>query len=72
MNDENHAEYELQNSSIKKIEDNIKRKVVPYNYQAKKDSIDRFNETRLTKVDTIKLPGYIRTNLNKFNEWIIE
>lgn len=72
LNDENHAEYELQNSSIKKIEDNIKRKVVPYNYQAKKDSIDRFNETRLTKVDTIKLPGYIRTNLNKFNEWIIE
>ena len=72
MNDENHAEYELQNSSIKKIEDNIKRKVVPYNYQAKKDSIDRFNETRLTKVDTIKLPEYIRTNLNKFNEWIIE
>ena len=72
LNDENHAEYELQNSSIKKIQDNIERKVIPYNYQAKKDSLDRFNETSLTKVDTDILPEYIRKNINTFKEWIIE
>ena len=70
LNDENHAEYELQNSSINKIQDNIKRKVIPYNYKAKKNSLDRFNETKLTKVDTITLPEYIRKNFDKFKEWI--
>ena len=72
LNDENHAEYELQNSSIKKIQDNVERKVIPYNYQAKKDSLDRFNETSLTKVDTAILPEYIRKNISTFKEWIIE
>ena len=72
LNDENHAEYELQNSSIQKIQDNVERKVIPYNYQAKKDSVDRFNETSLTKVDTAILPEYIRKNINTFKEWIIE
>ena len=72
LNDENHAEYELQNSSIQKIQDNVERKVIPYNYQAKKDSLDRFNETSLTKVDTAILPEYIRKNINIFKEWIIE
>ena len=72
LNDENHAEYELQNSSIQKIQDNVERKVIPYNYQAKKDSLDRFNETSLTKVDTAILPKYIRKNINIFKEWIIE
>ncbi len=71
LNDENHAEYELQNSSIKKIQENVERKVVPYNYHAKKDSLDRFNETSLTKVDTAILPEYIRKNINIFKEWII-
>ena len=72
LNDENHAEYELQNSSIKKIQDNVERKVIPYNYQAKKDSLDRFKETSLTKVDTATLPEYIKKNINIFKEWIIE
>ena len=72
LNDENHAEYELQNSSIQKIQENVERKVIPYNYQAKKNSIDRFNETSLTKVDTSILPEYIRKNTNIFKKWIIE
>ena len=72
LNDENHAEYELQNSSIQKIQDNVERKVIPYNYQAKKDSLDRFNETSLTKVDTAVLPEYIKKNINIFKEWIVE
>ena len=72
LNDENHAEYELQNSSIKKIQENIEKKVIPYNYQAKKDSLERFNETSLTKVDTAVLPEYIKKNINTFKEWIAE
>ncbi len=72
LNDENHAEYELQNTSIEKIKENLKKHVVPYNYQAKKDSIDRFNETKLTKVDPIILPSYIKKNINRFKDWIIE
>jgi len=72
LNDENHAEYELQNSSIKKIQENIEKKVIPYNYQAKKDSLDRFNETSLIKVDTAVLPEYIKKNINTFKEWIVE
>ena len=71
LNDENHAEYELQNSSIKKIQENIERRIVPYNYQAKKDSPDRFSETSLTKVDTAILPEYIKENIDKFKNWII-
>ncbi len=72
LNDENHAEYELKNSSINNIRDYVKRKIIPYNYQAKKDSIERFNETSLTKVDTAILPKYIRKNIDKYKDWIIE
>ncbi len=72
LNDENHAEYELKNNSINNIRDNIDRKVIPYNYQAKKDSIERFNETSLTKIDTAILPGYIRRNIDKYKDWIID
>ncbi len=71
LNDENHAEYELKNNSLKKIRENINRKVVPYNYQAKKDSLDRFNETSLTKVDINILPEYIKKNIDKYKDWIV-
>ena len=71
LNDENHAEYELKNNSLKKIQENINRKVVPYNYQAKKDSLDRFNETSLTKVDINILPEYIKKNIDKYKDWIV-
>ena len=71
LNDENHAEYEIQNNSISKIKNYVERKVVPYNHQAKKNSLNRFEETKLTKVDTIFLPKYIRKNIDKFKEWIV-
>jgi len=71
LNDENHAEYEIQNNSISKIKNYVERKVVPYNHQAKKNSLNRFEETKLTKVDTIFLPKYIIKNIDKFKEWIV-
>jgi len=70
LNDENHAEYEAQNISITKIQENIKRQVVPYNHNAKKNSANRFKETKLIKVDNDVLPDYIKENLNKFKNWI--
>ncbi len=70
LNDENHAEYELQNNSLEKIKDNVRRQIIPYNYKAKKDSIDRFNETKLTKVDIEELPKYIKKNINKYKKWL--
>ncbi len=70
LNDENHAEYELQNNSHEKIKDNISRRVIPYNYNAKKDSANRFEETKLTKIDIDELPLYIKKNINKYKDWI--
>ena len=70
LNDENHAEYELRNSSLEKIKDNISRQVIPYNYKAKKDSVNRFNETKLIKINLDELPIYIKENLGKYKEWI--
>ena len=72
LNDENHAEYEIQNNSIEKIKDNVRRHVVPYNYKAKKDSVKRFNETKLTKVDIDELPKYLKKNIIKYEKWIID
>ena len=70
LNDENHAEYEAQNISITMIQENIKRQVVPYNHNAKKNSASRFKETKLIKVDNDVLPDYIKENFNKFKNWI--
>jgi len=70
LNDENHAEYELQNNSLDKIKDNIKREIIPYNYKAKKDSLNRFDETKLVKIDTENLPKYIKSNILKYKDWI--
>ena len=70
LNDENHAEYEIQNNSLEKIKYNVRRQIVPYNYKAKKDSINRFDETKLTKVDIEGLPKYIKKNIIKFKEWV--
>jgi len=71
LNDENHAEYELQNTSLKNIKDNIERKVVPYNYSAKKNSPEKYKETKLAKIDAKLLPTYINGNIEIYKDWII-
>ena len=69
LNDENHAEYELNFNNSKKIKDNILRKVVPYNYKADKKSSYRFNETKLVNADLKQLPKYVINNIEKYREW---
>ena len=69
LNDENHAEYELKDTSYETIKDNILRKVVPYNYEVDKSSNQRFNETKLDNIDLNYLPKYINNNIEKYKEW---
>lgn len=69
LNDENHAEYELKDTSYEIIKDNILRKVVPYNYEVDKSSNQRFNETKLENINLNYLPKYINNNIEKYKEW---
>jgi len=69
LNDENHAEYELKDTSYETIKDNILRKVVPYNYEVDKSSNQRCNETKLDNIDFNYLPKYINNNIEKYKEW---
>ena len=57
LNDENHAEYESQGYSIDRIKENLKNKSIDYNHKAKKDSLDRFNSTKLEKIE-LRLISY--------------
>ena len=70
LNDENHAEYESQGHSIKRIKENLKNKSIDYNHRAKKNSPDRFNSTKLERTKLDILPSYILQNINSYKEWI--
>ena len=72
LNDENHAEYEAQKISTMKIKENIKKHLVPYDHSAKKNSLKRFNVTKLIKINKNKLPCYIKKNFSKYKNWIID
>ena len=71
LNDENHSEYEAQGFSIERIKNNINNRVIDYNHEAKKDSNERFNQTKLDIAQTDILPKYLRDNLDKYKEWIV-
>ena len=71
LNDENHSEYEsLVGRSLDKIRENIKNKVIDYNHLAKQNSPDRFNQTKLEKIQNNILPKEIIKNLDKYREWL--
>ena len=69
LNDENHSEYEKLGHSIEKIKDNLENKVVNYNHSAKKNSSERFNSTKLDKVENSSLPEYLTINKDRFIKW---
>ena len=71
LNDENHSEYEAQGFTLERIKDNIKNKVIDYNHEAKKDSYERFKQTKLEVAKTDILPTYIKKNLDKYKEWVV-
>jgi len=71
LNDENHSEYEsFVGHSLERIRENIKNRVIDYNHLAKKDSPDRFSQTKLEKIKTNILPKAISDNLEKYKDWI--
>ena len=70
LNDENHAEYEAQGFNKNKIVKNLEDKTIDYNHSAKKNAADRFNSTKLEKVELNNLPKYILKNLDKYKDWI--
>ena len=69
LNDENHAEYEEKGHSLERIKSNILNKSIDYNHNAKKDSDERFNSTKLQVIDKNILPEYIQNNFNKYETW---
>ena len=69
INDENHAEYEYLGHSINKIKDNLKNKIIDYNHNAKKNSSERFNPTKLENIDLLFLPKYLQENKKKYTSW---
>lgn len=70
LNDENHAEYESLGFTKRKIIENLKNRTIDYNHSAKKNSSNRFQSTKLEKVNIDLLPDYILNNLEKYKNWI--
>lgn len=71
LNDENHSEYEAQGYTTNRIRENIKNKVIDYNHKAKKDSKERFNQTKLDVAQLDILPKYLKNNLEKYKDWLV-
>ena len=69
LNDENHAEYEEKGHSLERIKSNIRNKSIDYNHNAKKNSDERFNSTKLQVIDKNTLPEYIQNNFKKYTIW---
>ena len=70
LNDENHVDYEAQGFTKNKIIENLKNKTINYNHSAKKNASNRFQSTKLEKVNLNTLPEFIINNLDKYREWI--
>jgi len=70
LNDENHAEYEAQGFTKNKIIENLKNKTIDYNHNAKKNASNRFQSTKLEKVNLKTLPEFIINNIDKYQDWI--
>ena len=70
LNDENHAEYEAQGFTKNNIVENLKNKTIDYNHSAKKNASNRFQSTKLEKVNLKTLPEFIINNIDKYQDWI--
>ena len=69
MNQEHHDEYKQSRDQTSDIEDLIKRKVINYDYKAKKTDYKFSKEFKL-KVSPIEtMPRYLRENISKYSEW---
>ena len=72
LNDEHHDEYELNKLKYTKIKDMIKKKYVIYDHNADQKDLKKKWSSKifLTKINTNKLPDYIKKNLKKYRNLI--
>ena len=73
LNDEMHSEFENKKMNIEDIKKKITQKYVNYNHFAdSSSSIEQKydNQFSLEKVSLDKLPNYIKTNEDKYKDWI--
>tara|TARA_B110000971_G_scaffold192110_1_gene204178 strand:- start:23 stop:901 length:879 start_codon:yes stop_codon:yes gene_type:complete len=70
LNDENHSEYETLGLSMDRVKYNIENRSIDYDHKAKKDSPQKFTETKLQEVELELLPHYIQNNIEKYKDWI--
>jgi len=70
LNDENHSEYFLQGYSKETIKSNLLNRTINYNHKAKKNSSERFQQTKLSKIKLDILPSYLLDNLEEYSQWI--
>ena len=72
LNDEHHDEYELNKLKYAEIKDMVKKKYIVYDHNADQKDLKKKWSSKifLTKINTNKLPDYIKKNLKKYRNLI--
>tara|TARA_B100001057_G_C22798186_1_gene930502 strand:- start:1333 stop:1758 length:426 start_codon:yes stop_codon:yes gene_type:complete len=66
-----HIEYDENPIGVEKINDLIKNRKMIYNYTADQRTSNKFtNNEKLEILDTVKLPKYIKQNINLYSDWL--
>ncbi len=71
-NSEDHQEFKDAKKSIQEIEVLMKKKVIIYDHKVKKNEYKFEKEFKLKTVGLDNLPEYIKSNKDKFKDWIDE
>ena len=69
-NSEDHQEFKDAKQSIQEIENLMKKKVINYDHKVKKNEYKFAKEFKLVTVSLDNLPEYIKSNKDKFKDWI--
>ena len=69
-NSEDHQEFKDAKQSIQEIENLMKKKVINYDHKVKKNEYKFAKEFKLITVSLDNLPEYIKSNKDKFKDWI--
>lgn len=69
-NSEDHQEFKDAKKSIQEIEVLMKKKVIIYDHKVKKNKYKFEKEFKLQTVSLDNLPEYIKSNKDKFKDWI--
>ena len=69
-NSEDHQEFKDAKKSIQEIEVLMKKKVIIYDHKVKKNKYKFEKEFKLQTVNLDNLPEYIKSNKDKFKDWI--